>query len=42
MKLLTVCIPCHNSIENMHKSITSCLLLKMSIIKRRDRSSDRG
>ena len=31
MKLLTVCIPCHNSIENMHKSITSCLLLKEEI-----------
>lgn len=31
MKLLTVCIPCHNSIENMHKSITSCLLLKDEI-----------
>lgn len=31
MKLLTVCIPCHNSIENMHKSIASCLLLKDEI-----------
>lgn len=31
MKLLTVCIPCHNSIENMHKSITSCLLMKEEV-----------
>lgn len=28
MKLLTICIPCHNSIETMHKSISSCLLMK--------------
>lgn len=31
MKLLTVCIPCYNSIENMHKTITSCLLMKNEI-----------
>lgn len=31
MKLLTVCIPCYNSIENMHKTITSCLLMKEEI-----------
>lgn len=28
MKLLTICIPCFNSIEIMHKSISSCLLMK--------------
>ena len=31
MKLLTICIPCHNSIETMHKSISSCLLMKEEI-----------
>lgn len=31
MKLLTVCIPCYNSIENMHKTITSCFLMKEEI-----------
>lgn len=31
MKLLTVCIPCYNSIENMHKTISSCLLMKEEI-----------
>ena len=28
MKLLTVCIPCYNSIMEMHKAINSCLLMK--------------
>lgn len=28
MKLLTVCIPCYNAIEHMHKALGSCLLLK--------------
>lgn len=28
MKLLTICIPCHNSINTMHKAIASCLLMK--------------
>lgn len=28
MKLLTICIPCHNSLTTMHKSISSCLLMK--------------
>ncbi|MGN1183165.1 MAG: glycosyltransferase family 2 protein [Faecalibacillus sp.] len=31
MKLLTVCIPCCNSIETMHKTISSCLLMKDEI-----------
>lgn len=31
MKLLTVCIPCHNSIIEMHKAITSCLLMKEEV-----------
>lgn len=31
MKLLTICIPCHNAIETMHKSISSCLLMKEEI-----------
>ena len=28
MKLLTICIPCYNAIEYMHKALGSCLLLK--------------
>lgn len=28
MKLLTICIPCYNAINYMHKALGSCLLLK--------------
>ena len=28
MKLLTVCIPCFNAIDHMHKALGSCLLVK--------------
>lgn len=28
MKLLTICIPCYNAIEYMHRALGSCLLIK--------------
>lgn len=31
LKILTICIPCHNSINTMHKAIASCLLMKENI-----------
>ncbi|MDD8049321.1 MAG: glycosyltransferase [Thomasclavelia sp.] len=27
MKVLTICIPCHNNLQEMHKAIGSCLLM---------------
>ena len=42
MKLLTVCIPCYNSIMEMHKAINSCLLMKDEVeVLIVDRHSDR-